>query len=211
MLLKKLNGERMNNKSLVLPILSSVFLTLAFVALLLSQKPKPKSSDATLSQDDFDYTITMDLGTVSSLDLAKYIMEQPNYYWIFDFRPEEDFAEYHIPTSTNISLDQLLKNDLQINHKIYLVDEFETQSIQAYYLLNIRGFYDVHFLKGGIQSWRNEVLFPNINTIDSINLINRTNISRYFGGKISSDESSNRSEIITPTQIKKINIGQIGC
>lgn len=199
----------MKNKQ-ILAILSSSFFTLAFIALLLGQKVEQKSNDAIFSQDDFDYTVQADLGQISALSLADELIKQENFYWLIDFRDSLSYNQYHIPTSINLSLEQLLKNDLKINNKIYLLDYYEEKAIQAYYLLNIRGFYDVHFLKGGMTAWKNDVLFPEKSSIPAKQFEKRKAITDFFAGQIQSEKSTK----VLPKkndEIKKLHSIQIGC
>jgi rhodanese-related sulfurtransferase len=97
---------------------------------------------------------------ISPAQLAEWIVEGRSDYRLVDLRDEAAFGEYHIPTAENVPLTALGEHGLLRNQKIVLYADGDLPAAKAWLLLNGRGFQGVATLKGGLDAWKNDVLFP---------------------------------------------------
>lgn len=123
---------------------------------------------------------------VSAVELADWIIQNRADYRLIDLRTEQEFSEYTIPTSENIPLPSLLNSDLQRNEKIVLYSEGGIHSAQAWFLLKARGYKSVYMLFGGLEEWKDKILFPQVpadaTPEQQIAFAKIKEVSKYFGG-----------------------------
>lgn len=123
---------------------------------------------------------------IEPLDLADWIIKGKSDYRLIDLRKSEKFNDYHIPTAENIEINGINESDLAKNQKIILYSEDEFTAAQAWFLLKAKEFAGVYYLKGGLNSWRSEVLFPvqpSDSSAKSMMEFNKlVQVSKYFGG-----------------------------
>ena len=182
-----------------LKIFSVVFLSLALLAMIIDDKPTGKANipdEYTLSFSEFDEIVLSPVEKISAIELANYLIKQQHHYNLFDLR--NALASYQIPTSEQLSIQEVLDKNIAINETIILYSNNETRAIQLYYLLKIRGYFKVEVLSGGMQQWHHHILQPNISRITSEKLAFRKKITEYFGGQFSQTQQ--------PVKIKKIVI-----
>lgn len=97
---------------------------------------------------------------VTAPELAAWIVEGRSDYRLLDLRTAEEFAAYHIPTAENVPLTGLADHPLLRNEKIVLYSEGGIHSAQAWMLLRAQGYEAVYMVLGGLDAWKDEVLFP---------------------------------------------------
>jgi len=97
---------------------------------------------------------------VAPLDLAAWIIETRSDYRLIDTRSEAEFQRYHIPTAENVPVQNLPDAPLGRLEKIVLCSEGDAQSAGGRVLLRAKGFKGVYILKGGLEAWNSQVLFP---------------------------------------------------
>jgi rhodanese-related sulfurtransferase len=97
---------------------------------------------------------------VNALDLADWIVAGRADYRLVDLRDANAYGEYHIPSAENIELSALADSTLARNEKVVLYSDGGIHSAQAWFLLRANGFKGVYMLRGGLDAWRDEVLFP---------------------------------------------------
>jgi len=97
---------------------------------------------------------------VTAPELAAWIVEGRADYRLLDLRTAEEHAAYHIPTAENVPLTGLADYPLLRNEKIVLYSEGGIHSAQAWMLLRAQGYEAVYMVLGGLDSWKDEVLFP---------------------------------------------------
>ena len=97
---------------------------------------------------------------VTAPDLAAWIVEGRADYRLLDLRTEQEYAAYHIPTAENVPLTGLADYPLLRNEKIVLYSEGGIHSAQAWMLLRAQGYEAVYMVLGGLDAWKDEVLFP---------------------------------------------------
>jgi rhodanese-related sulfurtransferase len=101
-----------------------------------------------------------DLDQVTVGELASWIVEQRTDYRLIDVRAADDYAEYHIPTAEHVAIGGLVDHPLYRNEKILLYADDDVRAAQAWFLLRAQGFPGVYMVKGGLEAWKDEVLFP---------------------------------------------------
>jgi rhodanese-related sulfurtransferase len=123
---------------------------------------------------------------ITPVTLAEWIILGRNDYRLLDLRTREEFAEYHIPSAENVEVASLPDYGLLRNEKIVLYSEGGIHAAQAWMLLKAKGYKGVTMLLGGLDGWRDEVLFPSIQDGAGPDRIvefeKRREMSRFFGG-----------------------------
>ena len=99
---------------------------------------------------------------VTALELADWIIQGTADYRLIDLRDEATFAEYHIPTAENVPIGQLADYPLLRNERIVLYSGGGIHSAQAWMLLQANRYRGSYMLLGGLQAWKDEVLFPTL-------------------------------------------------
>ena len=148
------------------------------------------------------------LSTVGSADkvfvteLADWIIKDKSDFELIDLRSDEKFNEYSIPNAQCIPLVQLSASELQRNQKIIFYSDDEVASSQAWFILKSKGYKGVYMLDGGLDAWKEKILFPkaplNGSKDDLANFEKMKEVAKYFGGQAQTDSSDTESK----TQIK---------
>ena len=121
-------------------------------------------------------------------ELATWILEGRADYRLVDLRDETAFASYHIPTAEPVAVTELLAHDLTRNEVVVLYGNDETHAAKAWFMMHAQGFRSAAVLGGGLDAWRNEVLFPAAPGPDAgapaeAEFERRMRVSTYFGGR----------------------------
>jgi len=104
--------------------------------------------------------VEQEVDHVKPAELAAWIVEGRSDYRLIDLRTAEEFASYHIPTAENAQLTALPEYPLLRNERIVLYSEGGIHSAQAWLLLRAQGYEGVYTVLGGLDGWKDEVLFP---------------------------------------------------
>lgn len=135
-------------------------------------------------------------------NLANWIIEGRVDYRLVDLRDEDKFSEYSIPTSVNIPVSELTDSDLMRNQKILLYADDNTKAAQAWFLLKSRDYNGVYILDGGVEAWKDEVLFPslaaNASPEEKAEFEKMAEVSKFFGGTPQTGTEENEKEISMP-------------
>jgi len=119
-------------------------------------------------------------------ELADWIISGKSDYRLIDLNEPSKFAEYHIPPAENIKLTDLPDSDILKNEKIILYSDGGIHASQAWMLMKAKGYKSVYTLSGGLEEWKESVLFPslpeNFTPEDSLQFEKKKEISLYFGG-----------------------------
>jgi rhodanese-related sulfurtransferase len=106
---------------------------------------------------------------VTAVELAEWIRDRKPGLRVIDLRTEAEFDEYHLPRAERVA-----STPFKPSETIVLVG---SQSL---------GGRDVYILRGGIQSWIDEVMNPTIASDASpaarAAFQRASSVSRYFGG-----------------------------
>jgi rhodanese-related sulfurtransferase len=125
--------------------------------------------------------------SINADDLADWIIKGKYDYRLVDLRNPEVYSEYNIPGSENIPIRNLIESDLMRNEKIILYSDDETVAAQAWFILKADKFKSVYILEGGLNSWKDDVLFPKLSTDPTKEQLvlfeKKKEISKFFGGQ----------------------------
>lgn len=122
---------------------------------------------------------------VTASELAGWIVAGRSDYRLIDLRSEKEYGEYHIPTAENVTLTALPDSSVLANEKIVLYSEGGIHASQAWMLLRAKGFENAYTLKGGLEQWKEDVLFPaaeNATPQERARFERAVALARFFGG-----------------------------
>ena len=170
---------------------------LAALALLLGIVAIParpySGTTVTLDTRELAAEVAREADHVDPLDVADWIIKGRSDYRLVDIRSEAEYAAYHIPTAENIPLATLTDAPLGRHEKIVIYSEGGIHSAQAWMLLRARDFKGVYMLRGGLEAWNDEVLFPTLTEHPTAFQAERdaklTSISAHFGGAPATGDS----------------------
>lgn len=119
-------------------------------------------------------------------ELADWIIKGKSDFILIDIRTEKEFNEYHIPSAVNVPVTGLINQSYEKNEKIVIYSQGGIHSAQAWYLMRAKGFKKVYFIAGGLDEWKEKVLFPVRPAGNNPGLLAQFNkmkeVSKYFGG-----------------------------
>jgi rhodanese-related sulfurtransferase len=137
---------------------------------------------------------------VPPAELAGWIVEGRADYRLIDLRDEKAFAEYHVPTAENVPLTDLGEHGLLRNEKIVLYSDGDLPAAQAWLLLRGRGYQGVYTLQGGLEAWKNQVLFPvmpeNPTPEEQARFEEAAHVAKLFGGQPRAAASGGEAQLV---------------
>lgn len=146
------------------------------------------------------------LSTVSNsdkikvVDLADWILKGKADFELVDLRSQEKFNEYSIPNAQCIPLVQLPESELLRNQKIIFYSDDDIAASQAWFMLKSKGYKGVYILDGGLNAWKEKVLFPkapvNASMEELAHFEKMKEVSKYFGGQAQTDAAISESKPI---------------
>jgi rhodanese-related sulfurtransferase len=146
-----------------------------------------RGSVVTIDARDLARIVATEVDHVSVEDLAEWIIAGRSDYRLVDLRGATAFASYHIPTAENVPPATLADYPFGRQEKIVLYSDGGIHAAQAWFLLKAKLYLGVYILRGGLDEWKDTVLFPRLaeNPSPSDRAANekRRYVSRYFGGK----------------------------
>lgn len=130
--------------------------------------------------------VANELDHVTPRELAERIVRGATDYRLVDLRDPADYAAYHIPTAESVPLAALPDHPLARNETIVLYSDGGIHAAQAWFLLRAEGYRGAVILLGGLDAWKDEVLFPIApeapSPREAAAFEGRAHLSRYFGG-----------------------------
>jgi rhodanese-related sulfurtransferase len=124
---------------------------------------------------------------VTPAELAAWIVEGRADYRLLDLRSESEFASYHIPTAENVPVSALPDFPLQPREKVVLYSEGGIHAAQAWMLMRAQGHAAVYTVLGGLDGWKDEVLFPvmpaDASPQDRARFEKTAAVAKFFGGQ----------------------------
>jgi rhodanese-related sulfurtransferase len=158
-------------------------LALGVVALL--ARPQ-RGNVVTLDVKELAAIVDKEADHVTAGELAGWIVAGRPDYRLIDLRGDTEYAQYHIPTAENVTLAALPDASLQANEKVVLYSEGGIHAAQAWMLMRAKGFKNVYALKGGLDQWKEDVLFPtlaeNATPQERARFERAAALARFFGG-----------------------------
>ena len=159
---------------------------IALGAVALFATPYPGSS-VTLDAKELALAVATEADHVEAPELAAWVIESRADYRLIDLRSEAEYAQYHIPTAVSVPMGNLTDAGLGRQEKLVLYSDGGIHSAQAWMLLKAQGYKGVYMLKGGLEEWKDRVVFPVLTdnpTLDQRSRDERLrNISTFFGGQ----------------------------
>ena len=146
-----------------------------------------QGSTVTLDAREFALVVGSEADHVDAPELASWIIESRADYRLIDLRGEAEFAQYHIPTAINVPMTGLTEAGFGRQEKLVLYSDDGVRAAQAWMLLKARGYKGVYMLKGGLDEWKDQVVFPVV--ADNPTPDERTrderarSVSAFFGGQ----------------------------
>jgi hypothetical protein len=145
-----------------------------------------------------------DQDKIDVITLADWLIKGNADYTLIDLRTEKEFSEYSIPTAVNIKMEEILNSNLMRNQKLLLYGIDDIASAQAWFILKSAGYKGVYILKGGMNSWKNQILYPDraaiITPEDSLKFEKIKEVSLHFGG-VPRIQVSGQTTSAAPTQV----------
>ena len=138
-------------------VLAAIALGLGVIAL--AGNPLP-SHTVRIDTQELATIVSSEVDHVEPAELADWILRGATDYRLVDLRPPEAYAAYHIPTAENVPLAELPDFGLGRNEKIVLYSDGGIHSAQAWFLLRAQQYRGVYILRGGLDAWKDDVVFP---------------------------------------------------
>jgi rhodanese-related sulfurtransferase len=142
---------------------------------------------------------------INPTDLADWIIQGKADYILVDLRSPEKFSEYTLPDAENIPLVELPNSDLLRNQEIILFSDDEVQAVQGWFILKAKNYKSVYFLEGGLNAWKDKVVYPKVPANPSKEEVAKLEkmrvVAQYFGGDLvtSSSTEETKTEIKLPS------------
>src|SRR3990172_3891583 len=160
---------------------------LAFVLGLMALAAQPyQGSRVRLDSKELAVLVQREADHLTPGELADWIVQERADYRLLDLRDPKAFGEYPIPSAENVPLAVLTEAPVARAEKIVLYSEGGIHGTQAWVLMKAGGFRSVYNLRGGLEGWKDEVLFPLFPekpaAEEKARLERVASVSRFFGG-----------------------------
>jgi rhodanese-related sulfurtransferase len=143
---------------------------------------------------------------VSPAVLAGWIIEGRADYRLVDLRDAAAFDDYHVPTAENVPLTGLSDHNLLRNEKIVLYADDDLTAAQAWLLLEGRGYQGVSTLQGGLDAWKNEVLFPVVpespTPEEQTRFEEAAHVAKFFGGQPRAAATGGETQLVDMSELQ---------
>ena len=161
-----------------------------------------RGAETTVDAKELALIVQRELDHVAPDELAEWIIQGKADYRLIDIRSQGEFAAYHIPTAENVQISALSDYGLLRNEKIVLYSEGGIHSAQAWFLLKAQDYKGVFILRGGLEEWKESVLFPALPTHPAPEQTARFEqakaMSAFFGGTPQTGASPEKTIVATP-------------
>ncbi|MBI3003967.1 MAG: hypothetical protein HYY49_00955 [Ignavibacteriales bacterium] len=97
---------------------------------------------------------------VTAEGLADILMEGRERLLVVDVRDSASFAFYHIPTAVRYDMSKLVEASLPTDDSVVVYSDGGIHAAQAWMLLAAQGHRKVFTLRGGLNEWKDRILFP---------------------------------------------------
>jgi rhodanese-related sulfurtransferase len=136
-------------------------LAIALGAVALAAQPM-RGTTVTIDTRELAIIVQGEVDHVAPLELADWAMAGRADYRLIDLRSAGEYAQYHVPGAEHVPLPQLLDASLARPETIVLYSEGGIHAAQAWFLLRAHGYRGVYILRGGLDGWKDDVLFPTL-------------------------------------------------
>ena len=161
-----------------------------------------KGSRVTIDTVDLAGIVQREVDHVNPADLADWIVKGKSDYRLIDLRTKTEYDQYHIPGAENVPLATLPDYGLERNEKIILYSEGGIHSAQAWFLLQAMGYKSAYMLRGGLEDWKDLVLFPSMPSNPGPEQLAAfakiKEVSRFFGGTPQTEATAKNPDAAMP-------------
>ena len=161
-------------------------LVLVLGALALFSTPH-RGPVVTLDTLELALIVEKEVDHVTPSELAGWIVQGRSDFRLIDLRAESDYATYHIPTAENVTVAALPEFPLLRTEKIVLYSDGGIHAAQAWMLMQAQGYRAVYTVLGGLEGWKDEVLYPALpaqaSALDRARFERAAAVARFFGGE----------------------------
>ncbi len=124
--------------------------------------------------------------SLSVAQLADRLVAGQNDLLVVDVRDADAYATYHIPGALNVPMASLSPDFAPRNERLLFYSDNELEAAQAWLLLRSLGYANSYLLRGGLDAWKSEVLFPaqvaNPTADQQTAFAARAAVAKFFGG-----------------------------
>ena len=124
---------------------------------------------------------------VSVYTLADWIIKGNADYRLLDLRGMEAFKKYNIPTSEPVAPPEVIDGDFMRNEKLILCADDDLTEAKTWFMLKAEHYKSVYILDGGINAWRDKILFPALpagaDKEQKARFAKISAVSKFFGGQ----------------------------
>lgn len=125
---------------------------------------------------------------LSAPDLADRLISGKTDHRVLDLRSAEAYAEYHVPGAESAPVSELgtelADYPLYRNETVVLYGDDAVGTAQAWLLLQARGYHGAVLLDGGLDAWKQQVLFPALPEGSPPEVVARAKaVAEHFGGQ----------------------------
>jgi rhodanese-related sulfurtransferase len=164
--------------------LAFVAFALGFLAIFMRDPSTARV--ATIDVNELTMKIQDKSSSISVEDMADWLIQKKTDFKLVDLRDDKKFSEYNIPSSINVKLAELAALKLSKTEKIILYSDDNIASAQAWFILKSKHYKSVYLLTGGINEWKEKILFPSLSPVASAEekakFAKMVEISKFFGG-----------------------------
>lgn len=182
--------------------LGVVAFVLGFVAIFLGNPYD--GVDVKINTKDIALSTVDNADKFEVTELADDIIKQNADFRLIDLRSADEFKTYFIPGAANIPIAELGTAPLMKNEKIILYSTDDLAAAQGWFLLKAKGYNGVYILDGGLDAWKDKILFPKLPANASEEQKTEFNklceVSKFFGGTPQTDATETvDKEVKLPT------------
>ncbi|MCU0255188.1 MAG: rhodanese-like domain-containing protein [Vicinamibacterales bacterium] len=140
-----------------------------------------------IAPKDLAVMVQREVDHVDVRELADWIVAGRADFRVIDLRSAEEYAAYHVPGAEHVPVSSLADRRFDPTEKVVLYSEGGIHSAQAWFLLKARGARNAYILLGGLESWKDEILFPVLEPASTPFQRQRNDrlaqVARHFGGQ----------------------------
>jgi rhodanese-related sulfurtransferase len=159
----------------------------------------------TLDTRELALIVEKEVDHVTPSELAGWIVQGRSDYRLIDLRAGSDYAAYHIPTAENVTVAALPDFPFLRNEKIVLYSDGGIHAAQAWMLMQAQGYRAVYTVLGGLEGWKDDVLYPVLpaqaSVADRARFERAVALSRFFGGE---PRAEGAAVATTPVELPKL-------
>lgn len=135
----------------------------AFVLGVLALGANPYPGHAvSIEPRDLAVMVQREVDHVSAREVADWIVAGRADFRLLDLRTAEAYSAYHLPGAEHVPLAALPDRRFDPLERVVLYSDGTTHAAQAWFLMRARGARNAYILQGGLDAWKDEVLFPRL-------------------------------------------------